>query len=349
MDKIQELREARQKYAEATQLVCSLKEQADSIQPRSGESFHELLGRYRTAQEALLLHRDRFRQLREGQAGTSNKGGQLVAAFHDAFEPYTSAVKAVQSTWAQFGEDVQKVIEPFRDFQRVLAALPKDKLEKLRQAVSGLGEEFRKSLDEEERTFFAVLAKRGWIGLEEYYTSLELRHIVKLGETGRKKSIDTFVCRTFREGNYKLLNQISKGWMRIPYLKKRRKIILQALRAHRECRYALSIPTLLPLVDGLAVRIVGRTPKSGKAIYVKDAAKDYRSTEPQVWSEFAEKVVTKLMYKSYDFEKRPPSSVNRHAIMHGEVISYSSEANSLRVILLLDTFSRLLARKLAKH
>jgi hypothetical protein len=47
------------------------------------------------------------------------------------------------------------------------------------------------------------------------------------------------------------------------------------------------------------------------------------------------------VFATFDFNNgASPSSINRHAILHGEIFDYATEANSLRVILFLDTMSQ---------
>jgi hypothetical protein len=84
-----------------------------------------------------------------------------------------------------------------------------------------------------------------------------------------------------------------------------------------------------------------------KAIYAQDAAANYNADEAEVWSECFEQVVFGLVYKDYDFRtaKKPPSSVNRHAILHGRIVDYGSELNSYRVIFLLDVMVNIADQK----
>jgi hypothetical protein len=49
----------------------------------------------------------------------------------------------------------------------------------------------------------------------------------------------------------------------------------------------------------------------------------------------------KQMFAKFDLNNGvSPSSINRHAILHGEIFDYATEANSLKVFLLLDTISQ---------
>jgi hypothetical protein len=131
-------------------------------------------------------------------------------------------------------------------------------------------------------------------------------------------------------------------------MNKRKKAIRAAINAHKRRQFELTIPALLPLIDGLAAEIVVGTPNlKAKTIYAKDAVKIYNADEAEVWSECVEQVVFGLVYRDYDFRtaKRPPSSVNRHGILHGKVVDYGSELNSYRVIFLLDVMVNIAHQK----
>jgi hypothetical protein len=85
-------------------------------------------------------------------------------------------------------------------------------------------------------------------------------------------------------------------------------------------------------------------------IHVKQIAKDYNSEESEVYSECVECVVWGLIYRDYHFAtaKKPPSSVNRHGILHGRVVDYGCELNSYRVILLLDVMAKIFQQRSIK-
>jgi hypothetical protein len=196
---------------------------------------------------------------------------QLLGPFHNLkratqilLAPYASAFHMAQQISTQLQKQVaplQQALEPIRQFQQAFAAIPKQQLEVIQKAFSGLTENLREQFEKEERRIFAALAKRGWLGLEVYLTAPDMRRILVIHKEKGKKGVDQFVCRKFRSGRYKLLNRMVRTWQCIPYMKKRRKIVREAIKAHKEGRYALSIPALLPLVDGLSVGLVGRTPK----------------------------------------------------------------------------------------
>lgn len=107
----------------------------------------------------------------------------------------------------------------------------------------------------------------------------------------------------------------------------RKKAIRSALKAHKNRQYELAIPALLPLIDGLCALIVDGTPNlPSKTMYVREVAEQYREQEDEVWGECVEQIINALVFRQYKFStaKKPPSSVNRHGILHGRVVGYGS-------------------------
>lgn len=192
--------------------------------------------------------------------------------------------------------------------------------------------------------------------MESYLTVRELNHILLLSKkkkTAKKRAVhavDAYVFSIFKRNNYKLLNTVVRRWWRVPYMASRKKAIRSAIKAHKNRQYELAIPALLPLIDGLCALIVDGTPNlPKKTIYVREVAEQYRQQEDEVWSECVEQIINALVYRQYKFgtAKKPPSSVNRHGILHGRVVGYGSELNSYRIILLLDVVVRIAEEKAA--
>jgi hypothetical protein len=64
----------------------------------------------------------------------------------------------------------------------------------------------------------------------------------------------------------------------------------------------------------------------------------YQRKEPSLWGRPFCKAVGKRIYGRYAFGSgSAPTSLNRHGILHGEISDFGTEANSLKVFLLLDT------------
>ena len=115
----------------------------------------------------------------------------------------------------------------------------------------------------------------------------------------------------------------------------RQQIIADALFAHRNGLYTLSIPTLLPFVDGLSAEILGSTTKNAVAQF----AEDRRANDPEIWVQGFCDFMAQVFYKGYRFGTDSAPYLNRHAILHGRVFDYPSALNSTRVFLLLDALA----------
>jgi hypothetical protein len=102
-----------------------------------------------------------------------------------------------------------------------------------------------------DRQLARLLLARGWLGVERHLTTWELSRLLDVRGPNKAVTIDRFICAAFRRKKHARVASMTKAWWRVPFLKDRQTTIRQALRAHRRKEYALSIATLLPLVDGL--------------------------------------------------------------------------------------------------
>lgn len=292
-------------------------------------------------QQAAQTVRDSLQRLREGSIRPFQQFQLGLAKIVRAVaRPYVQVALAAQDIKKQ----LDSVQSPFQQIRKQIAELPLFQPEfrdALAKAVTALQERW----DREERQAFVLFAKRGLVGLESHLTSEQVSHLLKLQKEKGLKAVDAFIFRIFRHKDFALLRQMMRSWWRVPYMKKRRKAVRLAIKAHRERQYELSIPTLLPFIDGLAAVVMdGKVGKSSKTILVKDAVADYRvGNDFELAAECVQTVVDALVYKHYQFGAKTPSSVNRHGILHGRISTYGSELNSYRVILLLDVMVRIAA------
>ncbi len=269
---------------------------------------------------------------------------QLARAAQAAFQPFLQVVRAAE----QIQETIRVTLEPVQRIREAFGSLSPEQFSAFQQAFVGLADRFRLQWDEVEKPVFRLFTKLGFTGLESHLTRSELLYVLNLSKEKGTAAVQEYVFRKFRKDKYRLLNRTVRRWWRVPYMNKRKKAIRAAINAHKRRQFELAIPALLPLIDGLAAEIVVGTPNlKVKTIYAKDAVKIYNADEAEVWSECVEQVVFGLVYRDYDFRtaKRPPSSVNRHGILHGRVVDYGSELNSYRVIFLLDVMVNIAHQK----
>jgi hypothetical protein len=164
-----------------------------------------------------------------------------------------------------------------------------------------------------------ILRRRGWFGLEPYLNALELHQIAHVREQKGATAVDRFICSRFSQNRHAKIRQVTKKWWRIRYMSKRGSKVRAALKAYRARQHSLSIPTLLPLVEGLAAAYFRANPgklvpRPGKqpTILVKDAAALYPAARPD-HADLLVAVLTDKIYARFEFgTQRAPSALNRH-------------------------------------
>lgn len=170
------------------------------------------------------------------------------------------------------------------------------------------------------------------------------------------RQIEKLFIETFEKNNWKLLSEIVSNWFENKIFIQRSQIIIDALDAHKVEKYTLSIPAILPQVEGILSSATGKL--AGKLVtLLKDALPN---KEEEFLDNISERMLLRLITSPYMFQnpgsnfspdkfvkwltKRGISGenmLNRDAILHGVQINYASKANSLRAFLLLDTLHSL--------
>ncbi len=155
--------------------------------------------------------------------------------------------------------------------------------------------------------------------------------------------------------NYEILKGMVLSWFDSPFFDKRKVIIEDALGAHMSGKFTLSIPALLPQVEGILSSKTNRT-AGGVGWLLKDAVEHGSLGELNVFDTLEDDLLIALatdpfLFKGHIGEFFSPEKyaewvmsqgfesipLNRDAILHGVQINYATEINSLRVFFLLDS------------
>jgi hypothetical protein len=203
--------------------------------------------------------------------------------------------------------------------------------------------EFRQhalALKARERDYMGALAAMGW----RYPRTMSMRSLMDIGRlaaAGKRLAV--------RQGMVKLIRgsaarRLAESWMDAPSFKARRRFILDGIRDHRAGRYRVSVPTLLPLIEGIAIEEFkpmcrDTTPKDALAIG--------RSIAEESLLDAAIVDTAMLLYNNLDFSTVRPTSrqLNRHFVLHGRSTAYGTEENSARVLYHLDQIHALVMAK----
>ena len=223
-----------------------------------------------------------------------------------------------------------------------ISQLQKDLEDSSREFAAAMAE-YEKEQDEA----FKILALHGgWLGMERHFTSSQARLVVQLYRTEGAAAMNDAIANYFNIKHCARLSEMTNAWSSTPYLRDRQAIIRDAVSAHREGHFTLTVPALLPLVEGLSAEIVGIAIRNQNV--VKAVARDWKRREAEVWAQVFADVVEHVIYKSYDFGNDRAPYLNRHGILHGRVPDYADKLNSLRVFLLVDAIAHLWHEKQQK-
>jgi hypothetical protein len=212
-------------------------------------------------------------------------------------------------------------------------------------SISGKHRASIRLLTREDDELSRILSARGWWILQRDINGPVKRELLRLGREGKTSEIDCYLCSLFNESDGARLRERIAAWFKLPYLAERKPIILDSLEAHKAGKWTLAVPALLPLVDGVMRRFrkehLRRSKNPKRSLHADKFVDYYRRNQPKLFGKSLASFVREHMFAKFDFNNGvSPSSINRHAILHGEIFDYATEVNSLKVFLLLDTISQ---------
>ena len=191
--------------------------------------------------------------------------------------------------------------------------------------------------------------------------SLKIIHSIhELKDQGQAtpENVRRVVVEVYERDNFSNLKSMVESWSKNPYFANRMHVIRDALEAHMEGKYTLSVPALLPLVEGILTEIVGRRATRAEGISGW-AVNAIQSMYMDMFHESSKDALVAFVsgssvYGNIDAAYFTPSTfptwlanqgldgqqiLQRHAILHGVQTDYNSKENSLRAFLILDVLS----------
>jgi hypothetical protein len=183
--------------------------------------------------------------------------------------------------------------------------------------------------------------------------------VIERYEQGRKRTIPAVIDGFYRQNNWRVLRDAVKRWESYEFFVPRMPIFYDALEAHINKKWTLTVPTLIPHIEGIAgeILLANKLVLSKDAIILTQGQKTYPSSlfgklRADKVTPTMDVIISSLLYylegtlyeyKDFkDFPKiRRLKTLNRHAVMHGYQINYATRLNSLRCFLALDSLSML--------
>ena len=242
---------------------------------------------------------------------------QVKIATENAFQPYRQHTQAIRNQLEVLGRQTAKLQNPIQKWVTENQKFIKQFL----RAVQDWPERERESLKR--------LADHGWyLDPEMPFTApAELAQVL---DGGHLEDFTAAISKFFRNRVDGIEQRLKRQF---PH---RESILEDAFYAHREGKYNLSVPILLVQADGIW------WDKFSRNIFINrdrnDSINSYmyeiRDTYNEVFFDVIKSTIPLWMTAS----ERSPSfdQLNRHLVLHGEVVNYGTEQNSLKAISFLS-------------
>lgn len=178
-----------------------------------------------------------------------------------------------------------------------------------------------------------ILRNTGW-WIQPHWTIPELLNVIE--SEGKEESIVRFIVGYFSEEE---LSKITRRWRKNEVLQERVKILEDAVWAHNHGKYTLTVPALLPQIEGMiadigaTMGIRGKTSKNVKKILNERRMKHSDSLATNTIHEIILEIFTITSKRD---KKTAQPEKGRNPILHGHLTEYDSREFSLKLILLVD-------------
>lgn len=192
--------------------------------------------------------------------------------------------------------------------------------------------------------FYWILIQHGWpppvnklANLEEFFSIVA--ECEKNGVQAVGKTIETAMLRWHSK---EYLKKMVDDWKSSPLLRSRSHILESAIKAHVQGEYVLAIPVFLTQIEGIIASgfrftgwMNGKKLKEHLDSVLHEAL--IIKNENEAFRGFFTNILMATFFHGNSMKIQP----NRHAILHGADIQYGTEANSLKLILVIENLRRL--------
>ena len=203
-------------------------------------------------------------------------------------------------------------------------------------------------LDEETVKAFQ---KTGWAIAPSMPKSL-LKRVVELHKSDKEKFTSQVIIGYYHRKTFQNLKDMVLSWQSHSLFTSRMHIFHDALEAHVKGQYTLSVPALMPQIEGILSELVNEYKLDAKLGRIKQVYKAAIGDLDEIpWDTWA--IANGLLYllenniyinTEFDKEITKPLNqrkISRHTVLHGINPSYNKATVSLNTFLILDAVSGL--------
>jgi len=184
------------------------------------------------------------------------------------------------------------------------------------------------------------LARLGW-PMPMSLTPREMYVLVK--QHKGRAAVDRALLAVYESDGGRYFERVVANLSGRKHLKRWQPLLEQALTAYRRGDYAITVPALLTVVEGVLMRAHGNQTRPIKVVTERIAQLEATfggSVTVMLWRVVGEFV--RELYARSDFTGRRPRGLNRHWILHGRDVADWDRSESLRLFQAVDTLSYLL-------
>ncbi len=247
------------------------------------------------------------------------------------------ALKSFQTAMALSARVIAEGVSVFQEKMKQVAASIQPAVELFRELQKSIGPVFVEiarivqALPEGTRQGLAALAKRGWYVDSEMDLPF-IMSLIQLFEDGQAGKVDTQLSSYFDQRSEAIQDRLCNQFP------SRAQILVAAFRAHNGAEYNLSVPVFLAQADGICLEL------TGVQLYSKRSDRKTTKVSEAVAAFDVDDYVGALLYPLTEvfpitFNSRERAGqeniLNRHAVLHGESVSYGNIINSSKAISLL--------------
>lgn len=258
----------------------------------------------------------------------------------------------ILSTWSEvYSQNIQSMTESLSFVgKRIAADFAVMNLSALTLPSLGIFDKLAKLLEFHKDSAEAFKAA-GWTIAPSMNRELKEK-VVLFHQQNKTRYVSQVILGYYHKNNFEKLKSAVATWETNPLFSSRMHIFSAALRAHCERTYTLSVPTLLPQIEGILneyVRVNKLEAKLGKIEKVYNAVVGDIDEYPLSSWAIANTLLFQLQTITFtftDFEIEFKKSSNnrkatRHTVLHGIATNYDKPIHSLKAFVLLDALSAL--------
>ncbi len=191
-----------------------------------------------------------------------------------------------------------------------------------------------------------VMVELGWPPipfLDTLYAADLIRRYDVQGLAAIEQELEEYLLELYDHDH---LQAIVSRWEQNRRLARRLPILRQVVDAHVSGQYWVSVPAMLPQIEGIIPELYGHDGSTGyNGARMKEHLEQMLTSKSFLpFDGWMRLFYSEVLMASFAYGSPPRSRLSRHAILHGYDTTYGSAANSLRSILAFDFLQQELQR-----